>query len=206
MRQPITWQWNNRMFRFGFNRYNRYNYWNPYYSSNGYYNSQNFHQMWNDWLWGMNSSNWWNGWNTNQNNWYNGPYGNMGYNVAYNSSRRNSLITNNRISIKDKISFGKMGNSRLVTNKHLVNDSNFVIEEDGVRWFSNSKPVINKPVIIKTKPVRNNNKPVYNNNRPVINNNRSNTNSRPIIRNNVKPTRNNVRSTKSNTRSIKNPR
>ena len=72
MRQPLTWHWNNRMFRFG-SRYNRYNYWNPYYPYSQNYNfTYTSTQMWNDWLWGMDSGYWWNNWNTNHNNWYNG--------------------------------------------------------------------------------------------------------------------------------------
>ena len=176
MRQPITWQWNNRMFRFGFNRYNRYNYWNPYYPSNGYYSgyyySQNYTQLWNDWLWGMGSSNWWNGWNNNQNNWYNGPYGNMGYNVVYNSSRRTSenTIANRIVNLQD-------------TNKRRVKPN---VTPIVTITNYNNKPIITtkpKPIII------NNSRPPINNNRPIINNRPSinNTKIRPSINRNTKP-------------------
>ena len=139
IRQPLTWHWNNRMFRFG-SRFNRYNYWNPYYPSNGYYYSQNYTQLWNDWLWGMDSSNWWNGWNINQNNWYNGPYNNMGYNVVWNRSRRTSenTIANRIVNLQDTNKRRKRVKSKPI----LVPDTNI------------------KPIITPTRPV---------NNRPTIN-------------------------------------
>ena len=139
IRQPLTWHWNNRMFRFG-SRFNRYNYWNPYYPSNGYYYSQNYTQLWNDWLWGMSSSNWWNGWNINQNNWYNGPYNNMGYNVVWNRSRRTSenTIANRIVNLQDTNKRRKRVKSKPI----LVPDTNI------------------KPIITPTRPV---------NNRPTIN-------------------------------------
>jgi hypothetical protein len=170
MRQPLTWHWNNRMFRFG-SRFNRYNYWNPYYPSNGYYYSQNYTQLWNDWLWGMDSSNWWNGWNINQNNWYNGPYNNMGYNVVWNRSRRTSenTIANRIVNLQD-------------TNKRRVKPN--VTPIVTIPTYNNKPIITTKPVIINNKVIRPsyNNKPIYNN-KPSINN----TNIRPSINRNTKP-------------------
>jgi len=170
MRQPLTWHWNNRMFRFG-SRFNRYNYWNPYYPSNGYYYSQNYTQLWNDWLWGMASSNWWNGWNINQNNWYNGPYNNMGYNVVWNRSRRTSenTIANRIVNLQD-------------TNKRRVKPN--VTPIVTIPTYNNKPIITTKPVIINNKVIRPsyNNKPIYNN-KPSINN----TNIRPSINRNTKP-------------------
>ena len=170
MRQPLTWHWNNRMFRFG-SRYNRYNYWNPYYQSNGYYYSQNYNftynstQMWNDWLWGMDSGYWWNNWNNSSNNWYNGPYNNMGYNVVWNRSRRTSenTIANRIVNLQD-------------TNKRRVKPNVTPIV---------TIPTYNNKPIIRTKPViiNNNNRPSYNN-KPSFNNSKPNT----TINRNTKPT------------------
>tara|TARA_R110001592_G_scaffold153632_3_gene382309 strand:+ start:1290 stop:1940 length:651 start_codon:yes stop_codon:yes gene_type:complete len=110
------------------------------------------------------------------NNWYQGPYNNQGYNVVYNSSRRNSLVTNN---IQDTNISNK-------TNRKLVIP----------------KPIINKPTH-NFNPIRNDkpiyNRPVYNNNKPVINNSKPSNNNRPVINNNS-------RSTRSNSKSSKNPR
>jgi len=145
----------------GFNNY--YSYYNPYYS---------YYRPWNVWDWYMKP------W-IPSNNWYQGPFNNQSYNVVYNSSRRSSLTESNRMSIENKIAFGKIGNSRLVTNKPVIN----------------TKPVIvNKPVVNNSKPVwnnnsntiiRNNNKPNYNNSRPNYNNN--NTNTKPSFNNNSRP-------------------
>ena len=170
MRQPLTWHWNNRMFRFG-SRFNRYNYWNPYYPSNGYYYSQNYTQLWNDWLWGMDSGYWWNNWYNNSNNWYNGPYNNMGYNVVWNRSRRTSenTIANRVVNLQD-------------TNKRRVKPN--VTPIVTIPTYNNKPIITTKPVIINNKVIRPsyNNKPIYNN-KPSINN----TNIRPSINRNTKP-------------------
>ena len=148
---------------------NHYSYYNPYYSY--------FNRPWNYWDWYMRP---WMPFN----NWNQGPFNNQGYNVVYNSSRRGRSNINsnrsNRMSIEDKIAFGKIGNSRLVTNKPVVNT---------------------KPVIIN-KPVVNNNKPIWNNSnsKPIIRNNNNNrpTNNynRPSVNYNnspVKPSSNTIR-------------
>ena len=143
---------------YGFYQGNLYSYYSPYYSS--------FYRPWNYWDYYMRP------WMPS-NNWNQGPFNNQGYNVAYNSSRRSSLTESNRMTIKDKIAFGKMGNSRLVTNK----------------------PVINTKPVIVNKPVVNNIKPIWNNSKPIIRNNNSrpsyNNNSKPSINNNTKPSFNN---------------
>ena len=150
---------------YGFYQGNFYSYYSPYYSS--------FYRPWNYWDYYMRP------WMPS-NNWYQGPFNNQGYNVAYNSSRRSSLTESNRMSIENKIAFGKIGNSRLVTNTPVVN----------------TKPVIvNKPVVNNSKPVwNNNNKPIIrnNSNRPSYNNSRPsfNNNSKPSFNNNSKPNNN----------------
>jgi len=166
-----------------------YGYWNtrPLWLDYGFYNNyySYYNSPWNYWDWYMRP------W-TASNSWYEGPFNNQGYNVAYNSSRRSSLTESNRMSIKDKIAFGKMGNSRLVQD-------------------TNKKPIASKPVIYK--PLNNNNRPSYNFTpnskpvinviKPVINNSKPVFNRPPIINKNSKPTRNN---TKPNVRIIKNNR
>ena len=103
LRQPRSFDWNNRLLG------NRYNFYNPYYSRV---------QMWNDWVWGYNYlmpyrwspfgyDRWgynnyygWNnyGWNW-YNNWYYGSWYNRGYNIpGYKNRGRNSSQINGRKS------------------------------------------------------------------------------------------------------------
>ena len=103
LRQPRSFDWNNRLLG------NRYNFYNPYYSRV---------QMWNDWVWGNNYlmpyrwfpfgyDRWgynnyygWNnyGWNW-YNNWHYGSWYNRGYNIPGNKNRgRNSSQINGRKS------------------------------------------------------------------------------------------------------------
>jgi len=150
---------------------NYYSYYNPYYS---------YYRPWNYWDWYMRP------WRP-ANNWYQGPFNNQSYNVVYNASRRGSLTESNRMSIKDQIAFGKMGNSRLVTNKPVINTKPVIINKPVV---NNSKPVWNNNNNNSKPIIRNNNKPNYNNSRPNYNNNtntkpsynsRPSNNSRPSI-------------------------
>jgi len=160
---------------YGFYQGNFYSYYSPYYSS--------FYRPWNYWDWYMRP------WMPS-NNWYQGPFNNQSYNVVYNASRRGSLTESNKIA---NIVKNNINNNRPLFNKPIVNNSNLVIEEDGVRWYSDNKPVVNsnKPVINNSKPIirNNNNRPSYNNSRPSFNNN-----SKPSFNNNSKPN-NNSRST-----------
>jgi len=166
--------WMDFNFHFG----NYYSFYNPYYS---------FNRPWNYWDWYMRP---WRPYQHNQWSWNNGPFNNQGYNVVYNASRRGSLIESNKIATIVK---NNINNNRPLFNKPIVNNSNLVIEEDGVRWYSDNKPVVNsnKPVINNSKPIirNNNNRPSYNNSRPSFNNN-----SKPSFNNNSKPN-NNSRST-----------
>ena len=166
--------WMDFDFHFG----NYYSFYNPYYS---------FNRPWNYWDWYMRP---WRPYQHNQWAWNSGPFNNQGYNVVYNASRRGSLTESNKIATIVK---NNINNNRPLFNKPIVNNSNLVIEEDGVRWYSDNKPVINsnKPVINNSKPIirNNNNRPSYNNSRPSFNNN-----SKPSFNNNSKPN-NNSRST-----------
>jgi hypothetical protein len=201
--QPRSFDWNNRVLG------NRYNVYNPY-NGFGYSNYWSRDMMWNDWVWGYNSysPHMWSpfgydrwgynsyGWNNyGWNNWgWNGYYGNgWGWrqqmnNYAWNNrNRSNTVRINGRRgynNIQSRVVANNTNRTRVVTTKPIINNSNLVIKEDGVRWYSNNKPkvIINKqkPRINNSKPLFNNSKPVINNTRPVINNTRprSNTSSR----------------------------
>ena len=151
-----------------------YGYWNtrPLWLDYGFYNNyySYYNSPWNYWDWYMRP------W-TASNSWYEGPFNNQGYNVAYNSSRRNS-IQDQLEQDTNKI------NRKPVTTKPVIYKS----------LNNNNRPSYN--FIPNSKPVINNSKPSFN--RPP----RINNNSKPT-RNNTKPTRNN---TKPNVRTIKNNR
>ena len=101
----------------------------------------------------------WNYWDYYLRPWNQGPFNNQGYNVVYNSSRRNSI--KNSIVAKSK-------RSRLILNKKPV--------------VARNKPIIIKPRINYSKP-----KPRYNpkpniNNKPSFNS-RPSYNSKPSTNN-----------------------
>tara|TARA_B100000768_G_scaffold179180_1_gene196317 strand:- start:767 stop:1432 length:666 start_codon:yes stop_codon:yes gene_type:complete len=151
-----------------------YGYWNtrPLWLDYGFYNNyySYFNSPWNYWDWYMKP------W-TASNSWYEGPFNNQGYNVAYNSSRRNSI------------------------QDQLEQDTNKINRKPVT-----TKTIIYKPLNNNNRPSYNfipNNKPVINNSKPVINNSKPSFNRPPRINNNSKPTRNN---TKPNVRTIKNNR
>jgi len=186
LRQPSSFDWNNRVLG------NRYNFYSPYgFGYNSYWNRD---QMWMDWVWGYDGWNSWvsphrwspfgydrwgynlhYGWNNH--GWgYNGYYSNgwnyygwnnYGQNNWYGRRGRNNVsYVNGRrgstMSIRDRIGQGAM--------------------------IESTKPRVNviKPRVNNTRPVINNSRPV-NNTRPVINNSRPVNNTRPII-NNSRPT------------------
>ena len=93
--------------------------------------------------------------------------------------------------------------TRVVTTKPIINNSNLVIKEDGVRWYSGNKP---KVIINKQKPRINNSRPLFNNSKPVINNTRpvnNSNNTRTIPRNNTSTRSSNNTITKSNSKKKK---
>ena len=115
LRQPRSFDWDNRILN------NRYNIYNPYYSRT---------QMWNDWVWGYNYlmpyrwfpfryNRWgynnyygWNnyGWNW-YNNWYYGSWYNRGHIIPGNKNRgRNSS------QIRGRKSNIKSSRRRVITN------------------------------------------------------------------------------------------
>ena len=199
--QPISFDWNTR-----FNRYNNYNHYSWGYSS--YWNRD---QMWMDWVWGYpfgNGMGWSYSWGNNSwsSNHWNSPYGwnnyygwgngygwnnngwNRGYrngsNVSYNIGRRgsNNVVSNRSIE------------NRIIVNRNKPRNENFVIDEDGVRWYSSDEVVDNEVIKLKrnnpnirvirntnnnTKPIRNYNRIENNSNNNNIRNN-NNNNSRPV--------------------------
>ena len=122
------WNWaNNSHFNMGFNHRDIFGFYgNSYGWNNGYYG-----YGWNNYGW--------NGYN----NWNNGPWNNSGYNAIWNSSRRN-----NGIAYINGRRGSNITNYNNRTNSNIENSiaasknkprKNFVIEEDGVRWYSSSE-------------------------------------------------------------------
>tara|TARA_R110000751_G_scaffold248264_1_gene348044 strand:+ start:561 stop:1376 length:816 start_codon:yes stop_codon:yes gene_type:complete len=131
LRQPISFDWNNRYVRF--NRFNRStNFWYSNWNYGYNYAPWDRHQMWNDWLWGFpygGGIGWSYSWNNNSwsSNSWNNPYGwnnyygwgngygwnNYGQNTWYGRRGRNNVsYTNGRrgstMNIQDKIGQGAM--------------------------------------------------------------------------------------------------
>ncbi len=174
--QPRSFDWNNRVLG------NRYNVYNPYYGF-GYSNYWSRDMMWNDWVWGYNSYNMWSPfrydrWGYNHYGWnswgWNGYYGNSwGWrqqmnnyawqhrnrpNTAYINGRRGSNNIQSRIAANN--------------NQTRVNKRNLVIEEDGVRWYSNPNENVDQIALKLKNKTNNKNIRVYNNpNNPNLNNN-----------------------------------
>lgn len=164
--QPRSFDWNNRILG------NRYSFYNPYWNYNYYWNRD---MMWNDWVWGYPYSNWsWNSWNrpywgwnnswwNGYNSWYNGPWHNPGYNIIWNSSRRNTNVAYHS---------GRRGSNNIV-NRVIVNRN-----KPRVNVNQNNRRRINdKPIRVYNNPnnpnINNNSKPVRGYGRPEINNSSS---------------------------------
>jgi hypothetical protein len=157
--QPRSFDWNNRILG------NRYNNYNPYWGQSYYWNRD---QMWNDWVWGYSYPNFgWNSWyNRNRsyyyygwygyNSWNNGPWNNLGYNVVWNSSRRNNVTyvngyrTSNRTSTRTVVSNTNRRTSPTTNNRTII------VKKPRVNY--NNKPRINTPPrrtpTIRTTPSR----------------------------------------------------
>jgi len=179
--QPISFDWNNRILG---NRYNwNRNYWgySPYWNRDQMWNDwvwgftphrwspfgydrwgYNNYYSWNNYYgWGGYYGNNW-GWRNRMNNyaWSN----RYRRNTVYVNGRRGSTITTqNRIGQTSRIESSKRRTNNTTrtrtTTKPRINNSNFVIEEEGVRWYSSDKPRV-----INTKPKVNNSRPTFNNN------------------------------------------
>jgi len=134
---------------------NNYGYWGMrplwldfnFYHGNYYSYYSHFYRPWNYWDYYMRP-------------WTQGPFNNQGYNVVYNSSRRNSI--KNSVITKPKI-------SRLILNKKPV-VSYKPVAKPRVN-YNKPKPIYNKPSY--NKPSFNsrpsyNSKPITNYTRPVV--------------------------------------
>ena len=191
IQQPYSWYWSNPRLE---------SFWRPFNRFDVYFYSNWF---WDDWAFNYPYNSYW-GWNSWHNyhrpwyyrpynwgySWYDGPWNNPGYNVVWNSSRRNNIANvigprgsrTNSIIPRDNNNIENTIVRRY--NKPRNNVINNIVDE--LRENFNVKPrVYNNPNNVPNngRPVINNNnniKPNWNNSRPINNNFNSNT----IIRNN----------------------
>jgi hypothetical protein len=191
IQQPYSWYWSNPRLE---------SFWRPFNRFDVYFYSNWF---WNDWAFNYPYNSYW-GWNSWHNyhrpwyyrpynwgySWYDGPWNNPGYNVVWNSSRRNNIANvigprgsrTNSIIPRDNNNIENTIVRRY--NKPRNNVINNIVDE--LRENFNVKPrVYNNPNNVPNngRPIINNNnsKPIWNNSRPINNNN---LNSNSIIRNN----------------------
>ena len=207
LRTDFNFRWDfaqyqiNQPYNYYFSNY-RFNYWRPYNSFDVWWNRDLY---WTNWAFNYPFSYGWNNWNYpyyyyGWNNWYrpyrplyswyNGPFNNSGYNVVWNSSRRNNNIAyingpRSSRNIENTIT----SNRRVRTYPNNNNNINNII--NNIRENINIKPrVYNNP----NNNNINNTRPNYNITRPSINNN---NNSIRTYNNNSFPS-NNSRSTINN--------
>ena len=166
------WNWaNNSHFNMGFNHWDIFGFYgNSYGWNNGYYGN------------GWNNGYYGNGWGYNS--WNNGPWNNNGYNVVWNRSRENVSYNIGRRGSNNVVSNRTIEN-KIIVNRNKPRNENFVIEEDGVRWYASSENDVDNDEIIDKALIKlrgnNTNIRVYNNPNnvpPVII--RNNNNSKPI--------------------------
>lgn len=153
--QPLSFDWNNRLLGF---RYNRFNRWGSYYGYNYYWNRT---QMWNDWAWNYNwHYNWgWNDpfWNRPWRNGYH-MYGNywnpynpyLGYNSHFypnynyrQRSNRNVAYINGRRGSSNVIE--NRTNIRVRTPRSATSGNTLSVDEiaDDIRVRVNKRRIIN---------------------------------------------------------------
>ena len=190
IQQPYSWYWSNPRLE---------SFWRPFNRFDVYFYSNWF---WNDWAFNYPYNSYW-GWNSWHNyhrpwyyrpynwgySWYDGPWNNPGYNVVWNSSRRNNIANvigprgsrTNSIIPRDNNNIENTIVRRY--NKPRNNVINNIVDE--LRENYNIKPrVYNNPNNVPNNgrpTINNNSKPIWNNSRPINNNN---FNSNSIIRNN----------------------
>ena len=198
LRQPPSFDWNNRLLG------NRYSYRNPYLMYNQYWNRT---EMWNDWVWGYTGWNSWGsphrwspfgydrwgygihyGWNNHGWGW-NNYYGNSWYwrtqmnTFAWqNRNRTNTVRVNGR---RSSIRNERVNNRRVRTNNTIrINRTN----NDTRTIRTNVRNSDVRPPIRTNTP--NNNRPVINrnNNRPVINRTNTSPNRRTTPTKNINTT------------------
>ena len=174
MQQPYSWYWNNPRLDGIWRPYNRFD---VYFYSNWF---------WSDWAWNYPYNNYygWNHWYRPWGyynwgySWHNGPWHNSGYNVVWNSSRRNNIAN----------VIGPRGSR---TNSIIPRDNNS-IENTIVRRYNKPRNNVINNIVDELRENFNVKPRVYSNPNNVPNNNK------PIINNNIKPNWNNSRSINNN--------
>jgi len=204
--QPRSFDWNNRLLGYRWNRniwgYSYYSYWDR-------------NQMWNDWAWGFTPHRWspfgydrwgYNNWMGNA-HWGYGWNNYYGWNGYYNNNwgwrqHMNDYAWHNRNRTNTVNVNGRRGNNNIVsnrTNNTIINKRpsrvRVIAKPDGTRVYlrpNNNNVIINnnnntRPIGVKpTVPVIRNNNTSPNNSRPVrVNPSRSTgTTTKTIRRNN----------------------
>ena len=188
--QPLSFDWNNRLLGF---RYNRFNRWGSYYGYNYYWNRT---QMWNDWVWGypyFSPHRWspfgYDRWGYNSYGWNNYGWNSWGWNGYQGNNwgwryQMNNYAWNNRYRRNTVYVNGHRTSNRTST-RTVVNNTN-----------RRTTPSVNTNNNNRTIRV---NKPRINNPRPTINNN-----SRPRINNTPRPTQTIRTTPRTSTRSTNN--
>jgi hypothetical protein len=127
---------------------NNYGYWGmrplwmdfDFYQGNFYNYYSNFYRPWNYWDYYMRP-------------WNQGHFHNQGYNVVYNSSRRN------QIKIKDAVALNKLNVSRMVLNKKPIASYKPLVKPrvnyNKLKPTYNSKPRFNNKPSFNSKPSNN---------------------------------------------------
>ena len=166
MQQPYSWYWNNPRLDGIWRPYNRFD---VYFYSNWF---------WSDWAWNYPYNNYygWNHWYRPWGyynwgySWHNGPWHNSGYNVVWNSSRRN-----NKANV-----IGPRGSR---TNSIIPRDNNS-IENTIVRRYNKPRNNVINNIVDELRENFNVKPRVYSNPNNVPNNNViRNNNGRPVIPN-----------------------
>ena len=176
IQQPYSWYWSNPRLE---------SFWRPFNRFDVYFYSNWF---WNDWAFNYPYNSYW-GWNSWHNyhrpwyyrpynwgySWYDGPWNNPGYNVVWNSSRRNNIANvigprgsrTNSIIPRDNNNIENTIVRRY--NKPRNNVINNIVDE--LRENFNIKPrVYNNPNNVPNNgrpTINNNSKPIWNNSRPI---------------------------------------
>jgi hypothetical protein len=112
----------------------------------------------------------WNYWDHYLRPWNQGPFNNQGYNVVYNSSRRN------QIRVKDAMALNKLNISRAILNKKPITSYKPIVKPRVN--YNKPKPIYNKPNY-NAQPSFNS-KPSFNS-RPSYNSKPSNNNSPSLV-------------------------
>ena len=171
--QPRSFDWNNRVLGYRFNRYSPYNSYSPYWS---YSYSWNRDMMWNDWVWGYNSYPMWSPfrydrWGYNHYGWNNYGWNNWGWNDWGYRQRMNDYAWRHRNRTNTAYINGRRSSNNVVVSNRTNIENRVVINRNTPR-VNVKEEKIDLIVSKIRKRVNNNNIRVYNNpNNPNLNNN-----------------------------------